>query len=219
VKLTKQIVEVGTGCNPSIAAIWLPSIQTACDRFSINTPNRVAAFLANLGVESNGLQALVEDLDYSAPGLARTWPYRYAEIPTATVKMPNATAWSIARNPKAIANDVYANRMGNGAQATGDGWEYRGEGPIQLTGKSVIESFFTAMDLPKETDPESLQKPALGSMSAAWFFSVYADCNCDADNGEIGMVIERINGQSPCSSNKGPLRESRYRAVLGLFNV
>jgi putative chitinase len=217
-KLTARIIVVGAGSNPSAAALWLEPLQAACDKFDINTPNRVAAFLANVGVESNGLTALVEDMNYTAKGLANTWPSRYAENPNGQFYVPNATSVELAGRPQDIANNVYASRMGNGAASTGDGWEYIGRGPIQLTGKANYERFFEAMDLPEGTDPDALTKPQLGAMSAAWIFSDF-DCNELADEGEIGMVIEKINGRSPRAANQGPLRESRYNDVVTMLSA
>jgi len=206
---------VGAGCNSSIAALWLPSMQAACDRWQINNRRRVAAFLANVGVESNGLQVLVENLNYSAQGLAATWD-RYS----ATGKKggpANSLAQRLNRNPQAIANNVYANRMGNGDEASGDGWKYRGQGPIQITGADNLKAFFAAMGLPLDTDPAKLQQPDLGSESAAWFFAARANCNPLADADQISNVVKAINGQLPCPANQGDLRKSRYSDVLKLI--
>jgi putative chitinase len=211
--LTSNIVVIGTGCGKVAATNWLKSLQAACDKFDINTPNRIAAFLANVGVESGGLTELVEDLDYTAKSLANTWPGRYAENPQGVLKVPNQNAYELAGKPQAIANDVYANRMGNGAPVTGDGWEFRGQGPIDITGKANFDAFFAAMDLPTETDPEALQNPTLGSMSAAWFFSTNG-CNELSDVGSIDGTIMKVNGQAPCAANQGPLRIARFEAVV-----
>jgi putative chitinase len=216
-KLTKNIVVIGTGCDAATAAVWLSSLQAACDNFEINTPNRVAAMLANVGVESLGFTELVEDMDYSAQELANTWPSRYSDNPQGAFHTPSPTAYELANKPQAIANNVYAFRMGNGGPSTGDGWEYRGEGPLQISGKDNIEAFFEAMDLPTETDPTSLQKPALGAMSVAWFFSTNG-CNALADEGNISGIVAKVNGQPPCAVNQGLLRISRYNAVVAALN-
>jgi putative chitinase len=211
--LTTQIIAVGTGCNPSNASQWLAPLQAACDKFEINTENRIAAFLANVGVESNGLTVLSEDMNYSAKALANEWPSRYSDNPQGQFHTPSPIANELAHRPQDIANNVYAFRLGNGGPSTGDGWTYRGQGPIQITGKDNIEAFFEDMDLPSETDPASLQKPSLGSMSAAWFFATNG-CNELSDSGNVNAVIEKINGQLPCAANQGQLRISRYNDVI-----
>ncbi|WGN90801.1 endolysin glycosyl hydrolase [Burkholderia phage vB_BglM_WTB] len=211
---------VGVGCTAPIAAQWLPSFQAAMDRFEISsTPQRIAALLANVGVESGGLAVLVENLNYSAQGLANTWPNRYStgekvQIPGSNPPkfnfVPNDLANSLNRNPEAIANNVYANRMGNGDASSGDGWAHRGAGPIQLTGKDVQMSFMMDCDVDMVNSPQLIQQPAAGALSAAWFFAVYKKCLPAIDAADFAGVVRLINGQAPCEANSGPLRVSRY---------
>ena len=106
-----SVIQVGCGATSISAEAWAPPIQAACDRFQINTPLRQAAFLAQIGHESAGLTALVENLNYGAAGLMATWPTHF--------DAPEANQY--ARQPEAIANYVYAGRNGNGDQASGDG--------------------------------------------------------------------------------------------------
>ena len=211
--ITKEVLITGTGCTPGVADVWLPFVQQACDKFSINTAGRIAAFLANVGVESGGLVLLVENLNYSAEGLTRTWPSRYA-VPDS--KLPNALALAIARNPQAIANNTYAYRLGNGDIDSGDGWAYRGQGPIQITGKDNITRCLAAIGM-AGSDPSVLQKPEAGSLSAAWFFSSKG-CNQLADTGQISAIVRVINGTIPCVANQGQTRIARYRSALQLFS-
>lgn len=119
----------------ALAVQWLPHISQAAHRYHIDTapPRRLAAWLATIAHESARLTAVVENLNYSAEGLAATWPARYADM----AGEPNALAQSIARKPAAIASLTYANRMGNGPSETGDGWIYRGRGLIQITGEAI----------------------------------------------------------------------------------
>lgn len=179
------------GCASTQARQWAKSFAQYTQTYNINTPKRVSAFLANIMIESQYLRTLRENLRYSAKGLARTWPNRYSTTGTRSGQ-PNAKALSIAGNPVKIANHCYANRMGNGDEASGDGWKYSGKGPIQLTGKSNTQAFFKGCGLAMDSDPEDLLKPELGVHAACWFWSVnninrFADSNdfdgcCDAVN-------------------------------------
>jgi putative chitinase len=214
-KLTSAILMTGTGCSAANAGLWLSPMQAACDKFGITDADAVAAFLANVGVESSSFTTLVENLNYSAQGLANTWPFRYAIDSHVAHKLPNSLAYSIERMPVMIANTTYANRMGNGDINSGDGWKYRGQGPIQLTGKKNIEAFFKAVGLPLTSDPALLQKPAEGAMSAAFFFAVLSTALKSVVKGFDATVVA-VNGQSPCSANQGDLRRKRFADVLPL---
>lgn len=179
-KLTVPLIVAACGATSAKAALWLEPLQAMCDRFAIDTPLRVAAFLPQIGVESGGLTAAVENFNYDAAGLARTWPNRYAVDPHAAVKVPNALAHKLNRNPQAIANNCYAGRLGNGDEASGDGWAYRGRGPIQVTGRANYTACAKATGLDLVNHPEQLEQPSAGALSAGWFWQAnglakYAD--------------------------------------------
>lgn len=213
-QLTTDIVVKGTGCTPEVAGQWLGGLQLACDKYEVSAnAKRLAAFLANVGVESEGLTSLVENMNYSAARLAVVWPFRYAVDPHTVQKMPNETANRIGGNPVLVASNVYANRLGNGPEYTKDGWVYRGQGLIQLTGKAEIQKYFEAAGLVSGTNPAELQTTKYGADSAAWFFK---DCGAFAfaDQGDFPMTVEKVNGQAPCPENQGDLRYSRYTAAL-----
>jgi len=214
-KLTAEILMKGTGCTADVAGIWLAPMQAACDKFGITTAKSVAAFLANVGVESNGLTNLVENVNYSASRLAVVWPHRYALNAFSVNKVPNETALRIGGNPVLVASNVYADRLGNGPEYTQDGYKYRGQGPIQLTGKAKIQTFFTASGLSADSDPSQLQKPELGAMSAAWFFANSGALDF-ADQGNFDMTVCRVNGQAPCPANQGDRRRALYNSALPL---
>lgn len=216
VKLTAGVVQAGTGCAAAVATQWLAPLQKACDKFEINTPQRVAAFLANVGVESRGLAALVESLVYTAPRLAVVWPSRYAENPHSDTKVPNQMAYELAGKPVALANNVYGGRMGNGPEQSGDGWKFRGQGPIQMTGRANITACGVAIGVDLASDPSPLQQPDVGALSAAWFFSKNG-CNEAADANNFGLTVQKVNGAAPCTANQGPLRQARYDAALSLL--
>lgn len=115
------------------ASTWLDPINAALDRWGIDTPARVAHFLAQVGVESGGLARVEENLSYSAERLMTVWPSRFKTL---------AAAQAYARNPEALANKVYGGRMGS--TQPGDGWRYRGRGLKQLTGRNNYKEYAEA---------------------------------------------------------------------------
>ena len=157
-------------------------------RFEINTPARIAAFVAQLAHESGDFLRVEENLNYSAQGLRKTWPARF---PT------DAFAQTYHRNPQQIANYVYAGRFGNGDEASGDGWRFRGRGLIQTTFRDNYAAYAKAISDPGiVTDPARLTQPRDAVMSACWFWSSKGlNKLADADN-ETGFneITHRING-------------------------
>jgi putative chitinase len=170
------------------AGAWLAPLNAAMHEFEITTTPRIAAFLANLAVESDELRTLEENLNYSATGLASTWPKRYANADGT----PNALALKLSRKPREIANNVYADRMGNGAEASGDGWTYRGAGPIQTTGKDNQLAAAKRFSIAPERIGAWLRTPEGGARSAALFF-MQSGCNKLADAGDFDGVCDTIN--------------------------
>lgn len=220
IKLNSKILIAGLGCTAAVATAWGTPLQDACDKFGISESREgVASFLANISVESNGLTKLVENMNYTAARLAAVWPSRYAIDPHTALKLPNPLAISIAGNPKLIANTTYANRLGNGDVNSGDGWKFRGEGPMQLTGRANIEAFFEAAGLPLDTDPQTLQQPENGAASAAFFFTKLSKAFKFAAAGDFDHSVKEVNGQLPCSANQGDLRRTRYEAALAEIPV
>lgn len=142
-------------------ADWVKPLNAAMTRFEITTPPRMAAFLAQAAHESNQLCWLVERLEYSAKRLIAVWPRRF---PTP------AQAEAYAYSPERLANFVYANRLGNGDAASGDGWRYRGRGIFQLTGRGNYRRVGEALGLPLEAEPELLEQPRYAALSAAQFW-------------------------------------------------
>lgn len=175
------------GINADCAAVWAAALTAAMSKFSISTPLRQAAFIAQVGHESAGFTALSEDLNYSAHGLARTWPARYAQKDGT----PNARAKALHREPELIANDTYAGRLGN--VEPGDGWAYRGRGLIQLTGRDNYRAAGTDLGLPLEAEPDRVLEPAVAAMTAAWFWRT-RNLNALADAGKTEAITRKVNG-------------------------
>lgn len=153
------------------------------ERYNINTPLRQAAFLAQVSHESDRFRFTVENLNYSAKGLLTTFPKYFTP----------AIADGYARNPERIANRVYAGRMGNGSEGTGDGWRYRGRGLIQLTGKNNYRYFEEASEMPCLSNPDILGEPAGACESAGWFWEA-GGLNELADQVDMRLITKRING-------------------------
>ena len=178
------------GVRHALAVQWLPHLSQAAHRYQIDaSPRRLAAWLATIAHESARLTSVVENLNYSAMGLAQTWPARYADM----TGQPNALAQSIARKPATIASLTYANRMGNGPSETGDGWIYRGRGLIQITGRANYAQSGAALGLDLINKPEQLEQPYLAAMSAAEWWHRHG-CNVFADVGDMAEVTRRVNG-------------------------
>ena len=168
---------------------WTDAINDILPDFEINTPKRVAAFLAQCGHESAGFSVLKENLNYSADGLNNIFAKYF--------KNAGRDAAPYARQPEKIANLVYANRMGNGDEKSGDGWRYRGRGPIQLTGKDNYRAFANDYFDDPETllnDPDLLTDHIPTSLLAAVWFWQKNKLNVQADAGDIKLMTKKING-------------------------
>jgi len=170
-----------------VPQVVIDSIPDVASKFGINTPLRVAHFLAQCGHESGGFRVTQENLNYSAKGLNGIFKKYF---PT------EAAAAAYARNPQKIANKVYANRMANGSEASGDGYKFRGRGYIQLTGRDNYTQFGKAIGEDIVSNPDSVaSKYALAS--AAWFWSKNG-LNKLADGGATDAVVtsitKRVNG-------------------------
>ena len=151
----------------------------------IDTKERVSMFLAQCGHESGGFTVFTENLNYSAKGLRGTFPKYFPD---------DATAVAYERKPEKIANKVYANRMGNGPESSGDGWKYRGTGLIQLTGKSNFETFSKDSGINIVTDPEAIRTDlSIAIRTAIWFWNKN-NLNKHADNKDVKTATKIING-------------------------
>jgi putative chitinase len=170
-----------------VPQVVIDSIPEVASKFGINTPLRVAHFLAQCGHESGGFKVTSENLNYSAKGLAGIFKKYF---PT------EAAATPYARQPQKIANKVYANRMANGSEASGDGYKFRGRGYIQLTGRDNYTQFGKAIGVDIPSNPDSVAT-TYALASAAWFWSKNG-LNKLADGGATDTVVtsitKRVNG-------------------------
>ena len=165
----------------------IAQIPETAAKFGINTPLRLAHFLAQCGHESGGFRAVQENLNYSAKGLNGIFRKYF---PT------EASAAAYARNPAKIAAKVYGGRMGNGAEATGEGYKFRGRGYIQLTGKDNYKAFSSSIgeDMTATPDKVATHYPLL---SAAWFFSkngLHKLADEGSSDAVVTKITKRVNG-------------------------
>lgn len=164
----------------------IAQIPDTAAKFNITNPLRLAHFLAQCSHESGGFKVVTENLNYSADGLKKIFPKYF----------PGNLNESYARNPEKIANKVYSSRMGNGSEASGEGYKFRGRGYIQLTGKSNYTSFNKLVEEDLLANPE-LVATKYPLMSAAFFFNsnnLWAICDKGADDATVTAVSKRVNG-------------------------
>lgn len=180
------------------AALFCPLLVGAMREFDINTPDRQAMFLAQLAHESGELMRTEECLRYSPARIMEVFP-RYV------------SSWrdadALSKSPEKLACRVYGGRMGNGDEASGDGYRYRGRGLIQLTGRDNYRLAGSALHLPLLDQPDQLTRPDVAVRSAAWFWFSHG-CNQLADAGDFLGVTKRING-----GTNGHVERCRYLAA------
>ena len=171
---------------PSIPYLdeWYDALSKVLPDYDIATPERVAAFMAQCAHESGGFKTLKENLNYKAESLCKVFSKYFPNLELAS---------QYAHQQEKIANKVYGNRMGNGDEASGDGYRYCGRGLIQLTGKDNYTAFAESIETPVEELPEYLSTFEGAVQSACWFWETN-NLNKYADSGDILTMTKRING-------------------------
>lgn len=165
---------------------WVDAMNEVFPKYDINTPARQAAFIAQCGHESGGWRTFSENLNYSAKALDAIFGKYFAKA--------GRDASEYERQPEKIANVIYANRMGNGNTESGDGYKFRGRGPIQLTGHDNYSNFCADMGVDIMDNPDEVAtNKELALMSAIWFWNKNK-LNQYADSGDIKTMTKRING-------------------------
>jgi putative chitinase len=194
--------------SAAVADRFVRPLAEAMTKYGISTPARQAAFLAQLAHESAELRRTQENLNYSWERLRKVFP-RYFRTD------PEAQAYD--RQPERIANRIYANRMLNGDETSGDGWRFRGRGPIQVTGRENYRKSGQALGIALESDPDRLLDPAIGCMAAAWYWhSRGLNSLADSDDeNAFREITRRINGGFFGLEERVHFWE-RARAALGL---
>jgi putative chitinase len=182
-EITTDQLKSCIGNNPYLDH-WVTALNEILPDYEINTPQRWAAFIAQTAHESGNYVFLRENLNYKAVSLRRVFPKYFPD---------DGIAAQYANKPEMIANRVYANRMGNGPEESGDGFRYCGRGLIQLTGKTNYQSFADSIETPVEEVTEYLGTFEGAIQSACWFWETN-NLNKWADAGDIKTMTKIING-------------------------
>jgi len=196
-------------CPATRAKRWRPALVTAMREFGITTPRRVAHFLAQVGHESLSLSRVEENLSYSLPRLVEVFGRR----------IPNYSISLFVHHPEKLGNYVYADRNGNGNVASGDGYLYRGRGPLQHTGRGNYRRVGELIDQPLEEQPGLLLEVEIGALAAAAYWKDNG-LNAIADTGDVLMASRKINLGSATSKRQPEGLQDRiartHRALAAL---
>lgn len=193
---------IAAGVQPTQAKQFADPLSAACALYEINTKARIAAFVSQCAHESAGFTRFEENLYYSTPERIRAiWPTRVSSL---------ADAATLCRNPSALANRVYANRMGNGNSESFDGWRFRGRGLFQLTGRNNYHDASVELNRPYVVKPELVAEPSDACLTAAWFWHVNKLNNL-ADASNVDAVTRVING--PAMAGLSDRKQLFERAV------
>lgn len=197
---------IAAGVNPTQAKQFGEPLKAAMALFDISTPERQAAFLAQCMVESQGFTALEENLYYTTPARLNAI---FSAIRT------DAEAALYVRNPKALANKVYANRNGNGDEASGDGWAYRGRGLFQLTGKANYKAASEGVGLGAVYlhKPDLVAQPSDACLTAGWYWLSHG-CNQLIDAADFDRTTRLINGPAMLHKHE---RAAAFHRALDVF--
>ena len=168
----------------SIGPEWTDALNETFDRFAINNPVQQAAFIGQCGHECGHFRILEENLNYRAATLMRLWPKRFPTLEVAN---------EFSGNPRKIANKVYASRMGNRDESSGDGYRFRGRGCIQLTGSTNYFNAGKALGVDFWAEPDLVATPKYAALTAGWFWSTHK-CNDPALAQDWVKLTKIING-------------------------
>jgi putative chitinase len=183
VEITEQQLQQIIPKNKYVS-YWHTALAQLLPQYEINTPDRIAAFLAQCAHESGGFVFIKENLNYKWASLRKVFPKYF---PT------DALAQQYEKQPEKIANRVYANRMGNGPEESGDGWRFCGRGLIQVTGRDNYSWFAASLQISPEEASEYMETFEGAAQSACWFWESN-NLNQWADKRDILTLTKRING-------------------------
>lgn len=202
-----SLIELQKKIGVTADGAWGPGTLKAAAAYYKLSNNRAAHFFAQCAHESGNWKATSENLNYSAQGLMGIFRKYF----------PNAAlANAYARQPQKIANRVYANRMGNGPESSGDGWKYRGRGFLQLTGHDNYKAFSTYISRPDVMENPDLVAGELAIESALWFFDrnkLWSICDQGINDAAITALTKRINGGTHGLDDR-KLKTKKYAAWL-----
>jgi putative chitinase len=167
-----------------IGADWVDALNETFSRFNINTKNQQAMFIGQCSHECGNFRLLEENLNYRAETLMKLWPKRFPSLEFAK---------QYEKNPRKIANSVYANRMGNRDEASGDGYRFRGRGALQCTGHSTYFHAGKALGVDFVMQPDLIATPKYAALTAGWFWDTHK-LNPPSDALDYTKVTKIING-------------------------
>jgi len=197
-------IMVGVGCTLMTAQSWAEPIDAALMRFGISGIDERAAFIAQCAHESARFSRLEEGLSYSAQRLREVWQSRFPDLRTADI---------YAHDPQKLANHVYADRMGNGPEASGDGWRFRGRGLLQATGREMYAWLSGVLGLPLIDRPEMLIEPGPAALSAGAIW-VRKDCGRLLQIDGFDATTRAINGGMNGAAERRDLFAQMRRALM-----
>lgn len=200
-----RLIEIGVA--PTQAKAFAPYLAQHGPAFEISTARRAAAFLGQVMVESIRFTTLEENLLYTRPErLVQVWPSRFRNT---------AAAAPYVRNPRMLADFVYAGRNGNGDKLSGDGWRFRGRGLKQLTGRANYRAASVALGRPYVTSPDLVQEPDDAVRTACWFWEANG-CNAMADAWNLPAITRKVNGPAMLhASSRARFSEQALAALTG----
>lgn len=184
---------------------WRLALEPAFVAYEVNTPLRLAHFLAQVSEESRGFTRLEENLNYTAARLVQVWPTHFSTIEAAT---------AYAGNPHKLADHVYANRLGNGAEISGDGYRFRGRGLIMTTFRDNYARIQEALSIPVLTCPDMLCTKGQASMAAGLYWSD-RKLNALADKDDINGITHAVNGGLN-GLDQRKIKLAGFKAALGI---
>ncbi len=193
--LERALQAVAPLLSAAECSAWTATLSERLAKAGISTPRCVAAFLGQCAVESAGFRCLEEDLNYSAARLCEVWPSEFPHL---------AAAEACAMQPEILANRVYANRLGNGDEASGDGWRFRGRGLIQITGRTAYQRFAAAIGMTLDQAVAHAAVPAGAVDSAGWFWTT-DQLNSLATTWSIDRLSLKINGSQTGAAERSRL--------------
>ena len=202
-ELTKEQLKQLLPKNPYIDQ-WYNALSQLLPDYDINTPQRIAAFLAQCAHESGEFVWLAENLNYKAASLRKVFPKYFPD---------DATAAAYEKKPEKIANRIYANRMGNGDESSGDGWKFCGRGLIQLTGRDNYQAFADSLQISVDEAAQYLETFEGCVQSACWFWE-NNNLNALADQGNIDAISKKVNGGTEGLEN----RRNFYHQALQILS-
>lgn len=203
--LPKAITAVAPHLPQSAVNAWASALAAPMTAANLTTPKRAAAFLGQLATECTEFTVFNENLNYSAVRLTQVWPTRFPDLTTANL---------YAHNPQKLANHVYCNRLGNGSEASGDGWMFRGVGPIQLTGRATIGAFGKTVGKSAEDAAVYLTTPEGGAASACWYWTT-RNLNPLADAWDLEGITRKVNGGITGLAQREDFSEEELKEFTG----